>query len=82
MAGDTHPDAERVQVRLFRRAGQFRRSEIASALTHRCIRQARNGIARARPDLSSKERNLFWVEIHYGKELARRVRAYLQRLHT
>lgn len=35
-------------------------------------------IARAHPELRALEVKLYWAEIHYGKALIDRVRAYLR----
>jgi hypothetical protein len=74
---DTWPEARRIQIELLRAAGPERRARMASALTNQALWRARRGIALARPDLSELERRLLFVEVHYGGELARRVRACL-----
>ena len=49
-----------------------------SCLTATTITLARRAIARANPGLSPQEVDLKFVELHYGKELASRVRRYLE----
>lgn len=73
MLNDTHPEAERVHIRLLREAGQTHRSSMASGLTNRVVWQSRQALAQTRPDLSEVERNILWVKLHYGPELAERV---------
>lgn len=75
---DTHPDVERLRIDLLRRAGSGRRATLASNLTNSALGRARRGIALANPGLSELERKLLFVEVHYGRGLARRVRDWLQ----
>jgi hypothetical protein len=74
---DTHPDAERVQIELLRKATPAQRAQLALSLSETTIKLARRAIRRANPDASEEEVGLIFVEVHYGKELADRVRAYL-----
>ena len=60
-------------------AGPEQRSAIASALTNHAIEGARAGIARAHPDMSALEQQVIFVEVHYGAELAGRLREFLGR---
>ncbi|WP_456426155.1 hypothetical protein [Rhodocaloribacter sp.] len=76
---DTHPEAERVQIELFRRAGPEKRLALALSLSASTVEMARNAIRRRHPTLSEEEVKLKFVEVHYGKELADRVRASLRR---
>ncbi len=76
---DTHPDAARVQFRLFREAGPKRRLAMAMALTNQTWRLAHEAISRAHPDLSESQRQIMFVRIHYGPKLAAKVEAKLQR---
>jgi hypothetical protein len=79
VTNDTHPDAERVQIELLRKAGPRRRSIIASRLTNQSRWRARRGILRAHPDLNEADRRLLFIEVHYGRDLADRVRQALSR---
>ena len=66
-----------VQADMLRRAGAARRAAIGLAMTTAAIKLSRQAIRRAHPDWSEQDVNLMWAEIHYGKALADRVRAYL-----
>ena len=79
---DTAPDAERVQVVLIRQASVARRLHIALGLSATVITSARRALARARPHASARERDLRFVELHYGAALARDLRADLARRDT
>jgi hypothetical protein len=72
---DTTAAAEQVQVELFRQASAGRRVRIALSLSAAVIGAARLGIARANPELSARDRDLLFVELHYGRELAEALRA-------
>ena len=76
---DTSADAERVQVDLLRVAPVGRRLRLAWSLSARAMGAARRGIARACPELDATERDLRFVAIHYGRDLADAVRAELAR---
>jgi hypothetical protein len=81
MLSDTHPDAERVRIELFRRMSFTKRLEMARDLTATVIRLSRRAIARANPHLSEQDVNLRWVELTYGKDLALGLRAHLEQTH-
>lgn len=75
---DTSADAERVQIALLRAVPVSRRLRMAWSLSARAITAARRAIARAEPALSERERELRFLAVHYGPELARAVRRDLE----
>jgi hypothetical protein len=74
---DTHPEAERVQLELFRRASPARRVQLALSLSDAAIALSRRAISRQDPAASAQEVGLRFVALHYGDDLAARLRAYL-----
>lgn len=76
---DTEPDAERVQVALLRAAPVARRLRLALALSGTVIGAARRALARAQPQASARDRDLRFVELHYGADAAEGLRADLDR---
>ena len=78
MFSDTSPEAERVQIELLRRATTAEKIDQMRSMTAMAVKLSRRAIARANPKLSSKEVDLKWVELHYGKELGRDLRNYLR----
>jgi hypothetical protein len=76
LSRDTSPDAERVQIELLRAATPSRRLALVRSLSATVVDLSRRAIRRAHPDLSEREVLLRWVALHYGEELAERVRAY------
>jgi len=79
MLSDTHPDAERVQIELLRRATPEQRLSRALSLTAAMVTSSRETIAAMNPDLSQQELNVKCVELYYGKALAAQLRDYLQK---
>ena len=76
---DTDFDAERVQVELLQAALVARRLHLALSLSATVIGTARRALARAQPQASSRELALRFVELHYGGDIAARLRADLER---
>ena len=76
---DTTAEAERVQIALLRAVPVSRRLRLAFSFTARAITAARRAIARAESGLSDVERDLRFIAVHYGPELARAVRDDLER---
>ena len=74
---DTHPEIERIQIELLRKAGTQRRLQLGLKLSGEALVIAQKGIRRAHPEVSELEAKLIFVEVTYGKDLADRVRAYL-----
>ena len=76
---DTTPDAERVQVALFRAAPVARRLHLAFSLSATIIGAARRALARSQPHASTWELDLHFVGLHYGPHVAEGLRADLDR---
>lgn len=74
---DTDPKVEQVQVALLRQASVARRFALVRSLSQSTVQLARRAIRRARPGADEQEVSLLFVEVHYGKQLADRVRAHL-----
>jgi hypothetical protein len=76
---DTSPEAERVQIELIRKASPAKLFGLTNSLSRTMIQASRNTIRRLHPEASEEELALIFVELYYGKELADRVRADLER---
>lgn len=76
---DTHPEVERVQIELLRKAGVARRLSLVRSLSQTVIQLSRRAIRESHPGASEEELALIFVELNYGKELAERLRADLAR---
>ena len=66
-----------MQIALIREAPVSRRLAMAWGLSATVIGAARRALARTLPDATSEERDLRFVELHYGAELAAALRADL-----
>lgn len=71
---DTSLKMEAVQIDLLRQAGSAKRLQIMFFLTQQALELSRQAIAKANPNASEFEKKLKFVEVHYGSELARKVR--------
>jgi hypothetical protein len=69
--------AEAVQIALLQKASTAKRFQLTRRLTQQTIQLARRAIQRANPEATEQELSLLFVEIHYGKELAAKLREYL-----
>ena len=76
-ATDTEPDVYRRQIELLRAVSPARRVALALSISQSVIDLARHGVRQALGDASPEEVGLRFVEIHYGRALARQVRDYL-----
>jgi len=81
MLSDTHPDAEKVQIDLLRRAGAVERLGMSLSLTATVVNRSRQTIAKLNPGLNPQQLNIKCVELYYGKDLAGRLRDYLKTEH-
>jgi hypothetical protein len=75
MISDTHPEAQRVQIELIRKASVAERWAQMAALTSFTINLSKSAIAKANPELNQSELALKFVELSYGKELADKLRS-------
>ena len=76
---DTNPEAEKIQVLLIRKASIAKRISRMRSLSQTTIQLSRRALLRANPELSERELNLTFVSHHYGKDLANRLRKYMER---
>ena len=71
--------ADQVQIELLRRAGTARRFALARSLSASVIALSRAAIRRRHPELDDTEILLRFAALHYGDDLAQRVRRDLER---
>ena len=77
-SSDTDPQAEQVQIELIRRLSVAQRISLVRSLSRTTMFLSRRAIRRANPSMSEREVGLAFVELHYGKELAGRLRSYIE----
>jgi hypothetical protein len=79
MLSDTNPDAEKVQLDLIRRMSVGQRLARAMDWSRMVVHLSRQGLAKANPGLDGQQLDLLWVEVQYGRELADKLRDYLEK---
>ena len=75
---DTDSRAEKVQIELIRQSSVAKRISMVRSLSRTAMFLSRRAIRRANPSLSKREVDLLFVELHYGKDLAERLRSYIE----
>ena len=73
---DTSLEAEQIQLELLRAMSPAERLSLMDSLTQHAIFLSKRAIARVFPESSERERNIQFVELHYGKTLADGLRRY------
>lgn len=73
---DTNPEAERILISLIRTLSMEEKLNRTLNFSSSIIKLSKRAIARANPDLSENERDLLFVEYHYGVELANKLRSF------
>jgi hypothetical protein len=76
---DTVYSAEQVQIGLQRGKSVAQKLDQVRSLSGLVMGLSRRAITRARKPANQIEANLLFVELHYGAELAQRLRKYLQK---
>ncbi len=79
MLSDTHPHVEKVLIELLRKATLSERVSRAFSMSAMVKDLSMRAVAKANPEYSQQEVKLKWAELHYGKDLADRVREYLRK---
>lgn len=74
---DTHPQVRAVMTRMLAAMTPAQRFAMAAELSDFVIDQSLVAIAATMPGASRDEVQMRWSEIHYGRELTDRVRAFL-----
>ena len=78
LSKDTHPDAEKYQIELIRKASFSKRLSLLRTMTQTARLHSYRAIKRANPGLSDRDCDILFVEYHYGKELAEKLKKYLE----
>ena len=68
---DTHPSMRAKQIELLRAAGPVRRLALARSLTRTAVALSRRALRMRNPGASQAELDRMFVELHYGKDVAR-----------
>jgi len=73
---DTNPEVEKVLISLLRKLSTEERLNRTLLFSSSIINLSKRAIYRANPNMSEVERNLLFVEYHYGVELANKLRSF------
>ena len=76
---DTHPEIEKVQLSLIRKANIAKRITRVRSLSQTMIKLSRRAISRVNPEFSEQELNIAFVAYHYGADLAERLKKCLEK---
>lgn len=79
MLSDTSPEAEKVQIELLRKMSVAERIGRVREWSRMLVHLSRQGLARANPGLDDRGLDLLWVEQQYGRDLAVKLREYLEK---
>jgi len=77
---DTHPNTEKVLISLLRKESNSKKFFKMLSLSQTTIQLSKRAIARANNSSDEKQINLLFINLHYGKDLAERVRKYLEKI--
>jgi len=75
---DTHLKTERILISLLRQERTAKKFSQIRSLSQTTIQLSKRAIARANKNLDENQINLLFINLHYGKDLAERVRKYLK----
>ncbi len=75
---DTAREAAAVQLDLLRSKTPLQRWSLALRLSDQVIRASKRAIARAHPEWTPGQINEYYIELHYGRDLADAVRRYVR----
>lgn len=75
-SADTDVRIEEELIKKFRAMNCSERFFKAVHLTDFVMKQSREAIAEANPNLNELEQKILFISVHYGEELAERVREY------
>jgi hypothetical protein len=76
---DTHPEIEKLQISLIRKASVSKRISKLRSLSQSVIRLSRRAILRANPSFNQMDVNIAFLKYHYGEALSNAVKVYLNK---
>jgi hypothetical protein len=77
---DTHPKTERMLISLLKQKSTAKKFSQIRSLSQMSIQLSRRAISRANKTFDENQINLLFINYHYGKDLAERVRKYLTQI--
>jgi len=78
---DTHSSSEQVFISLLREKSIAQKFSQIRSLSQSTMQLSKRAIARANKGMSDQKINIFFIDLHYGKELALKVKTYIENRH-
>ena len=75
---DTSPEIEKIHVQMLRNAGVSKRIARARSLSSTVIQLSRRAVSKGRPSFSDREVKLEFISLHYGADLAEKVKRFIK----
>ena len=79
---DTYPETERILISLIRKESFSKKLSQILSLSQTIIQLSKRAITRANKDLDVNQIKLLFINYHYGKDLAERVKKYIDKGHN
>jgi len=79
---DTYPETERILISLIRKESFSKKLSQILSLSQTIIQLSKRAITRANKDLDANQIKLLFINYHYGKDLAERVKKYIDKGHN
>jgi hypothetical protein len=76
---DTNVEAEKILIALLRETSFEKKMKQVFSFSSSILRLAKRGISKANPDLNEQEKNVLFVRVHYGNELAEKFKAFINK---
>lgn len=76
---DTNIKAEKILISLLKKESRTEKFSKVCSLSETAINLSKRAIKRANKDLNENQINLLFIEYNYGKDLAKKVKKYLER---
>jgi len=77
LPSDTRPNTEKELISLMRKASTAKKFAQIRSISQTTIQLSKRAIARANQGLSEEQIDLRFITLHYGEELGKRVKKYL-----
>ena len=74
---DTHLKTEKLLISLLKQKSAAEKLSQIRSLSRTTIQLSRRAISRAKKTIDKNQIDLFFIEYHYGKDLAERIKKYL-----
>lgn len=76
---DTNEKTEKVLISIIRKKSPSQKLSQVFSLSQMAIQLSKRAIRRANPNLDDNEIKLLFIELHYGKDLANKVRRHFNK---